>query len=111
MFNPKEELVDLVGIDRDAKQRVVFDVPPLESPSITTEEPRTETDDMSKSIAKRRTRREIRRPQRYADCVSFDVVETDPIAYALSVADIIDSDEPRFIKEAIKSEIAADWDC
>ena len=62
MFSQKEELVDLAGIDRDAKQRVVFNVPPLESPSATIEEPKTETDDMSKSIAKRRTRREIRSP-------------------------------------------------
>ncbi|OMO73383.1 Integrase, catalytic core [Corchorus capsularis] len=105
MFSQKEELFDIAGTD----QIVVFDAPPLKSPSVTTEEPRTETDDLSKSIAERRTRREIKKPQRYADCISLNVGETDPIAYALSVAEIIDSDEPRSYKEAIKSENAADW--
>ncbi|KAI4344898.1 hypothetical protein L6164_012080 [Bauhinia variegata] len=60
----------------------------------------SQKDEESQPIAIRRPRREIRRPVRYAD--SVNIVDSNPIAYALAVAESIDSDEPRSYKEAVK---------
>ncbi|KAI4318098.1 hypothetical protein L6164_025906 [Bauhinia variegata] len=64
------------------------------------EEDINKQDEESQPIATRRPRREIRRPARYSD--NANVVDYNPIAYALAVAENIDSDEPQSYKEAFQ---------
>ena len=59
-------------------------------------------DDDSQSIAARREKREIKKPTRYANYLS--VASSNPISYALIVAESIDSNEPRSYKDVIKSK-------
>ena len=54
-----------------------------------------------------RPRSKIRRPVRYVDCVS--TIITNPIAFALAMAEEIGKEGPRLYKEAVESKDSRKW--
>ncbi|RVW26889.1 Retrovirus-related Pol polyprotein from transposon TNT 1-94 [Vitis vinifera] len=105
MFGQRKEFGDLAGTsktDLGANQKVEFEVDaPMENgvDDTSEEQPVIDQND-SQSIAAHRPRREIRRPMRYVDCVSANI--TNPVAFALAVAEEIGREEPRSYKEAME---------
>ncbi|RVW64151.1 Retrovirus-related Pol polyprotein from transposon TNT 1-94 [Vitis vinifera] len=103
---------DLAGTsktDLGANQKVEFEVDaPMENgvDDTSEEQPVIDQND-SQSIAAHRPRREIRRPMRYVDCVSANI--TNPVAFALAVAEEIGREEPRSYKEAMESKDSKKW--
>ena len=71
----------------------------IDQSSIVQEEPQ--------SIATRRTKREIKKPARYADVTC--VVDTNSVLYALAVGENLYYDEPKSYKNAIQSKEASEW--
>jgi len=71
----------------------------IDQSSIVQEEPQ--------SIATRRTKREIKKPARYADVTC--VVDTNSVLYALAVGENLYYDEPKSYKNAIQSKEASKW--
>ena len=61
----------------------------------------------SQSIATSRPRKEIWRPKRYVDCVSTNI--TNPVVFALAVAEEIEREEKRSYKEALESKDSSKW--
>ena len=103
---------DLAGTnktDLGANQRVEFEVDAPNEVGVddTPEEQPVINQNDSQSIATRRPRREIRRPMRYVDYVSANV--TNPVAFALAVAEEIGREEPRSYKEAMESKDSKKW--
>ncbi|RVW14253.1 Retrovirus-related Pol polyprotein from transposon TNT 1-94 [Vitis vinifera] len=105
MFGQRKEFGDLAGTSKTnlgANQKVEFEVDaPMENgvDDTSEEQPVIDQND-SQSIAAHRPRREIRRPMRYVDCVSANI--TNPVAFALAVAEEIGREEPRSYKEAME---------
>ena len=112
MFGQRKEFGDLAGTsktDLGANQKVEFEVDaPMENgvDDTSEEQPVIDQND-SQSIAAHRPRREIRRPMRYVDCVSANI--TNPVAFALAVAEEIGREEPRSYKEAMESKDSKKW--
>ncbi|RVW84134.1 Retrovirus-related Pol polyprotein from transposon TNT 1-94 [Vitis vinifera] len=97
------------AIDFKTPQEVEFEVDaPMENgvDDTSEEQPVIDQND-SQSIAAHRPRREIRRPMRYVDCVSANI--TNPVAFALAVAEEIGREEPRSYKEAMESKDSKKW--
>ncbi|RVW32428.1 Retrovirus-related Pol polyprotein from transposon TNT 1-94 [Vitis vinifera] len=112
MFGQRKEFGDLAGTsktDLGANQKVEFEVDaPMENgvDDTSEEQPVIDQND-SQSIAALIPRREIRRPMRYVDCVSANI--TNPVAFALAVAEEIGREEPRSYKEAMESKDSKKW--
>ncbi|RVW53628.1 Retrovirus-related Pol polyprotein from transposon TNT 1-94 [Vitis vinifera] len=112
MFGQRKEFGDLAGTSKTnlgANQKVEFEVDaPMENgvDDTSEEQPVIDQND-SQSIAAHRPRREIRRPMRYVDCVSANI--TNPVVFALAVAEEIGKEEPRSYKEAMESKNSKKW--
>ncbi|RVW85315.1 Retrovirus-related Pol polyprotein from transposon TNT 1-94 [Vitis vinifera] len=112
MFGQRKEFGDLAGTsktDLGVNQKVEFEVDaPMENgvDDTSEEQPVIDQND-SQSIAALRPRREIRRPMRYVDCVSANI--TNPVAFALAVAEEIGREEPRSYKEAMEIKDSKKW--
>lgn len=63
------------------------------------------------SIARNRERRDIRPPMRFTDTVAYalNLMDSDPVSYALVMVDDVVSDDPYTYKEAISGRESVEW--
>ena len=64
-------------------------------------------DDGQESIARRRSKRVIRQPDKYVACVNYG--DLDSIAFSLATREDIDTKDPQSYKEAAVSKEATNW--
>jgi transposase InsO family protein len=119
----KQEEKAIAKIDHGVgnQMELVLDNAPTAQPSITEEEQvrdlshNTEVSEAQEqqqgySIAAGRQRRQSKLPQRYANVVDGNLVGyANLVEFALSVAEIIDVDEPSSFNEAISGSEADEW--
>jgi len=106
MFGQKEEVENIAG-NKGVHQKVELEVEDSNKENLDPIDQSSNVQEEPQSIATRRTKREIRKPARYADVTC--VVDTNSVSYALAVGENLYYDEPKSYKNAIQSKEASEW--